>query len=102
MAEYKLTGISSLSTLGSLDKIEVEVEGVEEGKVLLVKLNDQVHALSPKCTHYGAPMKNGVVTGDGRITCPWHGGKLIYSLDVVSLIYDIRGNPSQSNMKNRE
>ncbi|CAG7923935.1 unnamed protein product [Penicillium olsonii] len=73
MAEYKLAGISSLSTLGSLDKIEVEVEGVEEGKVLLVKLNDQVHALSPKCTHYGAPMKIGVVTGDGRISCPWHG-----------------------------
>ncbi|CAG8947373.1 unnamed protein product [Penicillium salamii] len=73
MTEYKLKDISSLSTLGSLEKIEVDVEGVEEGKVLLVKLDDKVHALSPKCTHYGAPMKNGVVTGDGRITCPWHG-----------------------------
>ena len=22
---------------------------------------------------YGAPLVKGVVTGDGRITCPWHG-----------------------------
>lgn len=86
MTEYKLKGISSLSTLGSLEKIEVDVEGVEEGKVLLVKLDDKVHALSPRCTHYGAPMKNGVVTGDGRITCPWHGGMSTHSLNASSAI----------------
>jgi len=22
---------------------------------------------------YGAPLVKGVITGDGRITCPWHG-----------------------------
>ncbi|KAJ5869218.1 hypothetical protein N7455_004159 [Penicillium solitum] len=71
--EYKLKDISSFASLNSLDKIEAEIEGIEDGKVLLVKLEDKVHALSPRCTHYGAPMKNGVVTGDGRLTCPWHG-----------------------------
>lgn len=75
--EYKLTGINSLSDLkSSTDKIEVEVEGVQDGKVLLVNLDGNVHALSPRCTHYGAPLKNGVVAPDGRITCPWHGGML--------------------------
>jgi nitrite reductase/ring-hydroxylating ferredoxin subunit len=72
--EYKLKDITSLSALSPLDKIEVEVEGIEEGKVLLVNANDKVHAISPRCTHYGAPLKNGVVTAEGRITCPWHGG----------------------------
>lgn len=73
--EYKLTGINSLSELkSSTDKIEVEVEGVPDGKVLLVNLDGNVHALSPRCTHYGAPLKNGVVAPDGRLTCPWHGG----------------------------
>uniref|UniRef100_A0A1A9W081 Rieske domain-containing protein n=1 Tax=Glossina brevipalpis TaxID=37001 RepID=A0A1A9W081_9MUSC len=41
-------------------------------KVLIVKYQGQIHALGNTCTHYGAPMKAGVV-GDGRIRCPWHG-----------------------------
>ena len=76
--EYKLKDISSFASLNSLDKIEAEVEGIEDGKVLLIKLEDKVHALSPRCTHYGAPLKNGVVTGDGRLTCPWHGGEFLF------------------------
>jgi len=36
-------------------------------------LGDQVHALNANCTHYGAQLKNGVVTPEGRLTCPWHG-----------------------------
>ncbi|KAJ5457547.1 Pyridine nucleotide-disulfide oxidoreductasedimerization [Penicillium sp. IBT 31633x] len=71
--EYKLKGISSFADLSSQDKVEAEIEGIEDGKVLLIKLDDKVHALSPRCSHYGAPLKNGVVTGDGRLTCPWHG-----------------------------
>ncbi|RDW61239.1 putative AIF-like mitochondrial oxidoreductase (Nfrl) [Aspergillus mulundensis] len=71
--EYKLKDISSLTGISNFDKVEAEVEGVQDGKVLLVKYDDQVHAISPKCTHYGAPLKNGVVSPEGRITCPWHG-----------------------------
>lgn len=71
--EFKLKGLSQLD-LKDLDKVEAEVEGVEGGKVLLVKLGDQVHALNANCTHYGAPLKNGVLTPEGRLTCPWHGG----------------------------
>ncbi|KXG51874.1 Pyridine nucleotide-disulfide oxidoreductase, dimerization [Penicillium griseofulvum] len=71
--EYKLKDIQSFASLNSLDKIEVDIEGIEGGKVLLIKLDDKVHALSPRCSHYGAPLKNGVVTGEGRLTCPWHG-----------------------------
>jgi hypothetical protein len=72
--EYKLKDIKSLSDIPNYEKVESEVEGVENGKVLVVRLNDEIHALSPKCTHYGAPLKLGVVSPDGRITCPWHGG----------------------------
>ena len=70
---YKLK-IDSLD-LQDGDKKEVEVEGIEKGKVLLVKINGKVHAMSPNCTHYGAPLIKGVVsnTGEGRLTCAWHG-----------------------------
>ncbi|KAJ9668451.1 Apoptosis-inducing factor 1 [Coniosporium apollinis] len=70
--EYKLKGLTSID-LKNGEKKEAEVEGIEKGKVLLVKVNDQVHATSSNCTHYGAPLVKGVVTGDGRLTCPWHG-----------------------------
>ena len=70
--EYKLKGLSSLDLKdGQLQ--EVEVEGIEEGKILLAKHNNEVHALGSKCTHFGAPLSKGVLTGEGRLTCPWHG-----------------------------
>lgn len=72
--EYKLKPLSSLADIPNMEKVEAEVDGIDGGKVLVVRLNDQVHALSPRCTHYGAPLKLGVVAPDGRLTCPWHGG----------------------------
>ncbi|KAF2017862.1 hypothetical protein BU24DRAFT_420923 [Aaosphaeria arxii CBS 175.79] len=71
--EFKLKGVSSPLNLQNFDKQEVEVEGVEGGKVLLLKVQDKIHATSANCTHFGAPLKNGVLTPEGRLTCPWHG-----------------------------
>ncbi|KAH8692391.1 hypothetical protein BGW36DRAFT_303658 [Talaromyces proteolyticus] len=71
--EYKLKDITSFKSIPNFEKLESEVDGIENGKVLLVRIDDKVHAISPKCTHYGAPLKLGVVAPDGRITCPWHG-----------------------------
>lgn len=70
--EFKLKDVTSLQMKNG-EKKEAEVEGVEGGKVLLLKVQDQVHATSPNCTHYGAPLVKGVLTPEGRLTCPWHG-----------------------------
>lgn len=72
--EFKLKDVTSLQMKNG-EKKEAEVEGVEGGKVLLLKVQDQVHATSPNCTHYGAPLVKGVLTPEGRLTCPWHGGR---------------------------
>jgi nitrite reductase/ring-hydroxylating ferredoxin subunit len=72
--EFKLKDLTSLSSLEPNSKQEFEVEGIEDAKVLLINYDGQVHALSPRCTHYGAPLKNGVLGAGGRLTCPWHGG----------------------------
>ncbi|KAF8416501.1 hypothetical protein EV426DRAFT_685898 [Tirmania nivea] len=71
--EYRLRLQDDLNDFPNGHKAEVEVDGIEGGKVLLLKINGNLRALNPRCTHYGAPLVKGVVTGDGRITCPWHG-----------------------------
>ncbi|KHN95254.1 Pyridine nucleotide-disulfide oxidoreductase, FAD/NAD(P)-binding domain protein [Metarhizium album ARSEF 1941] len=71
-SEFKLKDLTSIS-LSPGSKQEVEVEGVDGGKVLLVNAGGKIQAIGAKCTHYGAPLANGVLTADGRVKCPWHG-----------------------------
>jgi len=70
--EFKLKDVANLN-LKNGEKKEVEIEGVEGSKVLLLKVQDQVHATSANCTHFGAPLAKGILTPEGRLTCPWHG-----------------------------
>ncbi|KAF7526856.1 hypothetical protein G7054_g10629 [Neopestalotiopsis clavispora] len=72
MSEFKLKDVTAL-TLQPGEKREVDVEGIEGAKVLLVNAAGKIQAIGPKCTHYGAPLAKGVLTKSGRITCPWHG-----------------------------
>jgi NADPH-dependent 2,4-dienoyl-CoA reductase/sulfur reductase-like enzyme/nitrite reductase/ring-hydroxylating ferredoxin subunit len=47
----------------------VAVEG--DHRVLLCNVGGTITALGASCTHYGAPLADGVLSGD-RIVCPWH------------------------------
>lgn len=40
-------------------------------EVLLTNVDGEISALYPKCTHYGAPLADGVLNGS-RLVCPWH------------------------------
>jgi len=44
---------------------------VGEEAVLLSRLDDGFHAVSGTCTHYGAPLGEGLIV-DGEVRCPWH------------------------------
>lgn len=67
-----------VKTIAVLDESELkdgqlkEVD-FESGKVLLSRLGDKIHATSAWCTHFGAPLSQGILTADGRVLCPWHG-----------------------------
>lgn len=39
--------------------------------ILLARVNGKYHAVGAHCTHYGAPLAEGALSGD-RIVCPWH------------------------------
>ena len=44
---------------------------IEDKDVLLARLDGDYYALSPNCTHYGAPLADGALHGR-RLICPWH------------------------------
>ena len=39
--------------------------------VLIVRLGEDIFAIGGKCTHYGGPLGEGVVSGE-TVRCPWH------------------------------
>ncbi len=65
------TKVAKLSDLAEGKPLGVEVD---DTTVLLVKLGETIHACGGKCTHYGAPLKDGLRTGH-VITCPWHNAR---------------------------
>lgn len=69
--EYKIKDLTSLD-LKPGEKKEIELEGLDS-KVLLLNAGGKVQAIGPRCTHYGAPLVKGVLSTNGRLTCPWHG-----------------------------
>ena len=47
---------------------------VEDGKVLLVRAEGRIYACGNECSHYHAPLSDGLVTGH-VVTCPWHNAR---------------------------
>ena len=74
--EFKVKDLPALH-LNDGEMKEVELEGIENGKALLLSTEGKVHATSANCTHFGAPLVKGVLTPDGFLICPWHGGKTL-------------------------
>src|SRR5574338_757115 len=48
------------------------MEGTYEGaRVLLARVDDRFYAIGGECTHYGAPLCEGLLLGK-TVLCPWH------------------------------
>ncbi|WP_013321621.1 Rieske (2Fe-2S) protein [Gloeothece verrucosa] len=45
---------------------------VGQQKILLINHNGQLYAVDKACPHLKLSMKNGKITEEGSIICPWH------------------------------
>ena len=57
--------------VSDLQNGEMKQAQVGDTDVLLAKVDGQFYALYAKCTHYGAPLADGILHGR-RLVCPWH------------------------------
>jgi nitrite reductase/ring-hydroxylating ferredoxin subunit len=56
----------------SLPQDERKVVKVGKRNILLLYHNGQLIAVDNTCPHMKLPLKNGKITEDGAIVCPWH------------------------------
>ena len=60
-----------VAQVNDLQNGQMQQVSVGETKVLLARINGEFHAVGAFCTHYQAPLAQGVLKGD-RLVCPWH------------------------------
>lgn len=61
----------TVATADELKDGQMKQVTVGETPVLLCKVDGDYYALGAKCTHYGAPLADGVLHGK-QVFCPWH------------------------------
>ncbi|KJH72396.1 FAD-dependent oxidoreductase [Aliterella atlantica] len=60
-----------VANINDLQNGETKQVLVGETEVLLAKINNKFYAVGAHCTHYKAPLAEGVINGESVI-CPWH------------------------------
>ncbi len=61
----------NVGSIHDLKNGELKSISVNGNEILLCKIDGGVYALGAHCTHYGAPLVDGILNGD-RLVCPWH------------------------------
>lgn len=56
----------------SLSEGQRKVVKVNKRNVLLIYKDDEIIAVDNTCPHMKLPLKNGEITEDEAIVCPWH------------------------------
>ena len=64
----KEIAVAKVSDLQNGQMQQLEVEG---SQILLSRIDDKFYATGAFCTHYGAPLAQGVLC-DETVVCPWH------------------------------
>jgi len=52
---------------GGMKAFEID----EDHKILIARVKGEYYAMGATCPHYGAPLEDGILSGN-RVLCPWH------------------------------
>ncbi|MGH9849959.1 MAG: FAD-dependent oxidoreductase, partial [Blastocatellia bacterium] len=61
----------TVATTGEFKDGEMKQVSVNGTDILLARVKGKYHAVGAHCTHYGAPLVEGILNGE-RLVCPWH------------------------------
>jgi nitrite reductase/ring-hydroxylating ferredoxin subunit len=81
---------AALAELAADRPLALTLEGTP---VALVRVGDEVHAVSGVCPHQGGPLGEGRLAG-GRLACPWHGW--MFDVRTGRCLMPARGGPAPS------
>jgi NADPH-dependent 2,4-dienoyl-CoA reductase/sulfur reductase-like enzyme/nitrite reductase/ring-hydroxylating ferredoxin subunit len=70
-----------VTTADQLDNGDMQQVSVGDTDLLLARVDDEIYATGAYCSHYGAPLDEGVLERDtGCVVCPWH--HAVFELDT--------------------
>lgn len=78
---------------------EVRVGDGPKDKVLVVRYKGNLHAIGAYCSHFGAPLVNGVMFDD-KVLCPWHAAGFSVMTGAIELNPGIDGVPKYEIINN--
>src|SRR5215472_16118950 len=61
-------------SVGNVDDLkdgQMKQVAADQSNILLARIKGKYYATGANCTHYGAPLADGVLCNE-RIVCPWH------------------------------
>jgi apoptosis-inducing factor 3 len=61
----------AVAKVNELQNGQMQQIAVGDSQILLAKINDKFYVTGAFCTHYGAPLEKGILSGE-TIVCPWH------------------------------
>ncbi len=61
----------SVAQINDLSNGQMKQISIGDSQILLTKINDKFYATGAFCSHYGAPLEQGILSGE-KIICPWH------------------------------
>jgi apoptosis-inducing factor 3 len=61
----------AVARVNELQNGQMQQIAVNDSQILLARINNRFYATGAFCTHYGAPLAKGILSGE-TIVCPWH------------------------------